>query len=204
MPRRMVKSHEDLREAAVRAAHDLVSTEGMAGLAVRRVAERIGCSVGTIYNLFADLDDLVLHVSSGVLDDLHATLFGTPGPADPVDRLRDLAQRYLAFAVAHPRLWAMLFEYSPADGRPAPDWHRARVERLVVAVQETAAAALSGSGADAKASVDVLWASVHGITALALRGKLGIVTAETAGALADRLVVTFLVGARAMAEGASP
>lgn len=197
MPRRMPKSHEDLRRAAVAAAHALVAAEGLPGLTVRRVAETIGCSIGTIYNLFLDLDDLIIHVAAEVLDDMHRALFGTPGPADPVERLRDLAQRYLAFAIAHPKLWSMLFEHSAGD-RPLPDWHVARIERLVREVQVTAAAALDGSGADVKASVDVLWASVHGIAALALRGKLGFVTADSAGKLADRLVVTFLAGAKTL------
>ncbi|MEJ1158544.1 TetR/AcrR family transcriptional regulator [Prosthecomicrobium sp. N25] len=204
MPRRMEKSHDDLRRDAVAAARAVVDAHGVGGLTVRRVSEAIGCSVGTIYNLFADLDDLIVHVASGILDDMHEALFGPPGPADPVERLRDLAQRYLAFAVANPRLWSMLFEYSTADDRPLPDWHVARIDRLVRAVQETAAAAIPGGPEDVKASVDVLWASVHGIAALALRGKLGIVTADSAGSLADRLVVTFLAGARQAAGARVP
>ena len=197
MARRMAKSHDDLRRDAVAVARGLVVGEGTAALTVRRVAEAIGCSVGTIYNIFADLDDLIVHVAATVLDEMHDALFAAPLPDEPVAALRDLAQRYLAFAVAHPRLWTMLFEYTTASERPMPDWHLERIARLVADVQAHAAAALDGSGADVKASVDVLWASVHGITALALRGKLGIVTAESAGALADRLVVTFLAGARA-------
>jgi AcrR family transcriptional regulator len=184
----------------------VVAAEGAAGLTVRRVAEAIGCSVGTIYNLFADLDDLVVHVASAVLDEMHAALFTPPAPQDPVERLRDLAQRYLAFAVARPHLWSMLFEYVPAEDRPAPAWHLARIERLVAEVQIIAASAIGAPPAEAKTSVDVLWASVHGIAALALRGKLGIVTAQTAGALADRLVTTYLAGivANARRSGARP
>lgn len=202
MPRRMVKSHEDLRRDAVTAAREIVIADGIAALTVRRVAEAIGCSVGTIYNLFSDLDDLIVHVASTVLDDMQADLFAEPAPSDPVERLRDLAQRYLGFAVAHPRLWIMLFEYTTAAERPMPVWHVERIAALVGNVQAIAAAALDGSRADVKASVDVLWASVHGIAALALRGKLGIVTADSAGALADRLVVTFLAGARSGAAEA--
>jgi AcrR family transcriptional regulator len=194
----MEKSRDDLRVDAVASARELVADEGLAGLTVRRVAERIGCSVGTIYNLFADLDDLIMHVASELIDELHAELFAEPVPQDPFERLSELAQRYIAFAVARPRLWSMLFEYG--TDKPSPDWHNARIARLVAAVQAAAAPAFEGTEADVRASVEVLWASVHGITQLALRGKLGFVTTESAAGLAERLVRTYVAGARAIPD----
>lgn len=192
MPRRMSKSHDELRSDAVAAAHAMVRADGVAGLTVRRIAETIGCSVGTIYNLFLDLDDVVLHVAAVALDELHAAIFGPPLPEAPGAALEAMALRYLGFAEAEPRLWSMLFEHALATDRPLPAWHTERVARLVGAVHAHGEAAFSGTAEERLTAVDLLWASVHGIVALGMRDKLGFVTTESAPALIYGLILKFL------------
>jgi AcrR family transcriptional regulator len=192
----MELSHEELRSRAVGLAHDLVVAEGVGGLTVRRIAHGLGCSVGTVYNLFEDLDDIVLHVAARVVDDLRASLFAPGLPSDPVTALVEIARRYIRFSSARPRLWALVFEWRSTNDRPSPRWHLARIAGLVDAVRVAAAPAFAGR-ADAgviAASIEVLWASVHGIAVLAGRGKLGFVTSAEAEQLAERLIVTYMHG----------
>lgn len=194
MPRRMSQSHEDLRRAAVDFAHEVVRGEGLAALNVRRIAADLGCSVGTIYNLFVDLDALLLEVAARVLDDMFAAVFAEGLPAAPEARLVEIARRYIRFAAAERRAWSMVFRHEPAHDRPTPDWHLARIGRLVAALEEVVAAALPAAECDSRAVVEVLWASVHGIAALSLEGKLGFVAETEAEALAERAVRALLVG----------
>lgn len=198
MPRRMSQSHDELRLQAVEAAQLIVRDEGLGGLTVRRIATGLGCSVGTVYNLFLDLDDIVLHVAARVLDDMHDALFTAALPEPAVDRLVEIARRYIRFAGQQRRLWAMVFEHEPGHDRPTPDWHLARVERLVADVHAMAAPAFAAARDPSAlaASIEVLWASVHGIAALGLKGKLGFVTTTDAEALAERLVTTFVRGSQ--------
>ena len=196
MPRKMKHSHDDLRDAAIATAHALVSAEGMPALTIRRIAEAIGCSVGTIYNLFMDLDDLELHLAVRVIADMGAMLFAEPMPVDPVARLRLIADRYIAFAYAHPQLWSMLFNYRMSSDRPLPEWHVAAVADLVGRAHAFGVAAFPGDPAEARQSIEVLWASVHGIAGLGLSGKLGFVTEASAHALAGRLIETYVRGVR--------
>ena len=196
MPRRMPTTHDAMRARAVAVARDLVATDGLAGLAARRVAAAIGCSVGSLYNLFVDLDDLVLHVAASVIDDMAADLFAGELPEEPVARVVEIARRYIRFAAAEGRLWAMVFEHEPTHDRPTPAWQIERIERLIGAVHAAVAPAVAGAGDPraVKGAVEVLWASVHGIAALAQKGKLGFVAESEAEALAERLVRTFLAG----------
>jgi AcrR family transcriptional regulator len=186
----MSQSHDELRERATGLAYEMVDAEGLAGLTVRRLAADLGCSVGTVYNLFVDLDDIVLHVAARVLDDMYAAIFAEGLPTAPVERLVEVARRYIRFAASRRRLWAMVFEHEPAHDRPTPDWQLARVERLVAEVRATIAPnlAITAGARDSAADFEVLWASVHGIAALGLKGKLGFVTGTEAEALAERLV----------------
>jgi AcrR family transcriptional regulator len=196
MPRRMKLSHEEMRARAVALAHEIVVADGVAGLTVRRVAAELGCSVGTVYNLFRDLDDIVLHVAARVVDDLRATLFAPGLPTDPAAGLVEIARRYIRFSSAQPKLWALVFEWRTENDRPIPRWQLERIAGLVEAVRIAAAPAFTGR-ADPEviaSSIEVLWASVHGIAVLAGRGKLGFVTSAEAEALAERLIGTYLRG----------
>ncbi len=204
MPRKMKRTHDDLREAAIATAHALVAGEGIGAFTIRRIAEAIGCSVGTIYNLFLDLDDLELHLAVRVVREMGEAMFASPLPASPDACLRLIAARYIGFAFGHPRLWSMLFDYRTSTDRPMPQWHLDAIAGLLDQVERLGAPAFPGGRAAARASIEVLWASVHGIAALGLSGKLGFVTEESAQQLADRLVTTYLAGIRALAEPLAP
>ena len=43
---------------AMAAAREIAEKEGLRGLTARRIAREIGYTVGTLYNLFDNLDDL--------------------------------------------------------------------------------------------------------------------------------------------------
>lgn len=198
MPRRMTRSHDELRLDAVDLAQAIVRAEGLSGLSVRRLATALGCSVGTIYNLFADLDDILLHVAARVLDDMAEALLGGELPEPGIERLVEIGRRYIRFATAEPRLWAMVFEHQPTHDRPTPPWQHERVARIVDGVRAAAAAAFppTCAPADLAAAVEVLWPSVHGIAALGVKDKLGFVTGADPQALAERLVRLCVAGHR--------
>ena len=198
MPRRLPASHDDLRAAAVASARRAVAAGGLSALNARAVAAEIGCSVGSLYNLFVDLDDLILHVAATVLDDMAAALFAEGLAPDPASALVEIGRRYVRFAAANGPLWAMVFEHRPAHARPTPEWHIDRITRLKEGVRAVAGSALAMAG-EAELSLDVLWASVHGIAALSQQEKLTFVTSTDAEALAERLVRTHLAGLAASA-----
>ena len=75
-----------------------IQAQGLAGLSAREIARRIEYSPGTIYNMFQNLDDVVLHVEARVLDALDERLVGVLRGDGDADRTRQrLAQAYLAF-----------------------------------------------------------------------------------------------------------
>ena len=74
MGRRSTHTPQQLRELILDAAQDIIQDQGLAGLSAREVARRIEYSPGTIYNMFENLDDVVLHVEARVLDALDRRL----------------------------------------------------------------------------------------------------------------------------------
>ena len=111
MGRRSEHTPEGLKTLIVEASEKIIGAQGLAGLSAREIARSVGYSPGTIYNIFENLDDLILQVEARLLDDLDARLamLSPDGPADM--RVVRLARAYLAFTTERPRLWNVLFEH---------------------------------------------------------------------------------------------
>lgn len=195
MGRRSVHTPEELREHILTTATELISASGMAGLSAREVARRIGYSAGTIYNVFKNLDDLILTIEGRMLDELDRTLEALPVDADPRRHLLQLAEAYLTFTHQHPRLWNLLFEHHMPQGTEIPPEYRMKLEGLLGRIENALRPlAQSDSEDEVRRRARVLWASVHGITSLSTADKLSSVTTESAWPLIKDLVETYLDG----------
>ena len=200
MGRRSTHTPDQLRQLILDAAQSIIESNGLAGLSAREIARRIGYSPGTIYNMFENLDDVVLHVEARVLDELDARLAGALTQSAPQERARELAQAYLAFTHERPKLWNLLFEHYMPGGADTPAWYQQKLELLMMRV-ETALEPHFPPGADAnrKRAARVLWAGVHGITSLSTANKLSNITTEAAGPFVADLVTHYLAGLRVSA-----
>ena len=196
MGRRSTHTPQQLRELILDAAHEIIDAQGLAGLSAREIARRIGYSPGTIYNMFANLDDVVLHVEARVLDALDKRLSDTQqGEGTANGRVIRIAHAYLEFTREKPRLWNLLFEHHMPAGTALPAWYQQKLEGLMGHVERALAPHFpAGKEADRQRASRVLWAGVHGITSLSTADKLSVVTTDTAGRLIDDLVDTYLAG----------
>jgi AcrR family transcriptional regulator len=198
MGRRSSHTPQQIRALILDAAQEIIEAQGLAGLSAREIARRIGYSPGTIYNLFANLDDVVLNVEARVLDALDRRLCDVQGEgdsADDGDRLARLARAYLAFTQEKPRLWNLLFEHHMPAGAELPAWYRQKLDGLTAQIERALAPHFPpGSVDERQRAARVLWAGVHGITSLSTADKLSVVTTETAARLIDDLISTYLAG----------
>jgi len=210
MARRSDHSREELLNLASDAVVDLVESHGFDGLTMRKVADRIGYSVGTLYNVFENLDHMVLTVNGATLDALDLALANTANSGDAGIDIHALLDAYLAFTETHPGRWAMLFQHSMRTGTAIPDWYQAKVTKVMGRLEQALAPLFAGNdqydltdAIEKRRSAQVLWASLHGIWSLAQTGKLGVVSREPIAVLARSLVENYVAGLRLRrAEGA--
>jgi AcrR family transcriptional regulator len=171
----------NLREALIAAAERAIETQGLSGLKARALAAEAGCAVGAIYNVVADLDELVLAVNARTLAALERLLAQAVGSREEAggdveaatDRLKRLARAYLDFAAAHTKRWRALFDHRMPEGRAVPDWYMADQQRLFDYVEGPLTALQPGLAPRRRALVArSLFSAVHGIVVLGLEEKL--------------------------------
>lgn len=195
MGRRSIHTPEELRELIIASATEIIERKGLEGLSAREIAKQIGYSPGTLYNVFDNLDDLVLTIEARLLDKLAERLAATDGSGTPQQRLRRLTEAYFAFTQEQPKLWNLLSEHRMPSDRKVPEWYRKKLESLLAPLEEALAPLLkSADQGTKKRAARTLWAGVHGMTSLSTADKLAPVTAHAASALIDDLVCTYLAG----------
>lgn len=195
MARRSDHSREELYEMALSAAHSIVDDDGLRALTARNVADAIGYSPGTLYNLFENLDGLIVHLNGRTLDRLHEQLSATTMSEAPEDTMMSLLDSYLQFLEAHPGLWHVLFEYTLPAGEQLPTWYLLKVSKVLGLVEQ----ALTPIFTDAEdiriaQNARTIWASLHGICSLSDAGKLEVVSSQSVREMAEGMVLNFITG----------
>ena len=154
-------------ETLVVTASDLLEHEGIESLSMRRVAKELGVRASSLYHHFPDKSALLRAVAEQGLRQLAEVLEQARERAGPVpqQQIRALAIAYREWALAHPRLYLLLFGGTPVEERPSP------IGQAVSAPMLAAATQLVGEQ-KAVAATQAAWALVHGFVTLELAGQM--------------------------------
>ncbi len=166
--------HGDLGPALLAAADELLVEGGVGALSLREVARRAGVSHNAPYHHFADRKALLKRLSErhmGHLLDAQRAAHAAAAPGLPA--LRAIAEAYLAYAVAHPQGFALVFDPEICvPGSPSDEMApliRAN-EDLLAEVLATIDPSLRA--ADLEAAVAAVWSFAHGMATLVVAGHL--------------------------------
>jgi AcrR family transcriptional regulator len=171
-----VVRRRQLREALIDAAEKAVAADGLRGMKARELALQVGCAVGAIYNVFADLDDLVFAVNALTLDQLEKTLTvaggdGADPQADAIKTLVHLALAYTDYAAANTPRWRALFDHQPERARP--EWYSEHLRRLFDYIDGPLTILKPDASAAERALLArSMFSAIHGLVALGLEEKL--------------------------------
>jgi AcrR family transcriptional regulator len=170
------ESYRDrLKVRLLQVAESVLATEGLAALQARRIAQESSCSVGTLYNIFGDIDGLILQANERTLQALGGIL--TAAGQRTADssleiRLMALATAYLDFATVNQLRWRAVFEHRLADDREVPQTYVNDRRRLLALIEHQLDTTLTAPQARSDAA-HALFSAVHGIVLLSIDAKLG-------------------------------
>ncbi len=194
MGRRSDHSRDEIREMAINAAAKIVETDGFQSLTARKVAAKIGYTVGTLYHVFRNFDDLVIHLNAQTIDEMAALIQKKVGKKrNPEVRIRTMSDVYVNYATDHPDRWRLVFEHQAPRGLPTPELMKVRRDVMFEMVAENLRE-LSPNHIPQEIAhtATALWSGIHGICILALTGKLYLGGAFSMAKLVDTLIDSVL------------
>jgi AcrR family transcriptional regulator len=170
--------HGDLHEALLKAAEQVLERDGLPGLTLRAVAREAGVSHAAPTHHFGDLTGLVSELAAIGFRQFNATMKAAGASGTTLlEKGMANAKAYVAYARAHPGMYALMFRSPERLDHSRPSLHEA---------SEAAFAGLAGSVAasrqeqiskeslslDQAAAIARNWSLVHGFTMLLLDGSL--------------------------------
>ncbi|KUK48838.1 MAG: Transcriptional regulator, TetR family [Actinobacteria bacterium 66_15] len=158
----------------VEAAASLVEEHGPEGVTMRLVAERIGYSATTIYLYFKNkerlLDETVNRAYDWFADALERAQTADTAP----DRIRQGAHAYVEWGLTNPGMYRLMFEwgYLGDISDEAIFARRASWRRTRNVVERGVEDGCYRSDLDSALAADTIWVGVHGLTSLAISGRM--------------------------------
>lgn len=177
------------------AAAEILETEGPDALSVRRIAAAAHVAPMGVYNHFDSKSGIIEALFIQGFERLREALAGISGVVDPYEALREGGRRYRALALAHPKVYELMFmrtlpAYEPSE--LALQVAARAFDALVSAVQRAMSAGVLAE-AEPTETAQIIWSNVHGWVSLEL---LGIGFVEDQEAVFERSCVSVLEGLR--------
>jgi len=199
MAKKTLEKREDLKQRLIEAARNRIAADGLSNLRARDVTQDVGCALGGLYTVFADLDDLVIHVNSATLKGLEASLtLAEVKDHTPTDRLRNRAGVCRSYAVPRLKLWRASCDLRPPNARPSPEWHREEHRFRMGVIAEPLAELQPNMSETARAiRARTLFGAVHGVVSISLEGRFVGLPIESLEQELDDFILTVATGAAA-------
>lgn len=163
----------NVRAAILDAARDLYFAHGADGVSARKIASLVGCSATTIYIYYESLDDLLHHLRMESFARLTQALEASRQDG-ALASIVAMGEAYFRFGIEHPNDYELMFFYRFREV-PKPEVVQREIYALTLLRDRVKAGVESGeirSDVDLMVLTNALWAEIHGITALAVSGRL--------------------------------
>lgn len=137
-----------LKQNYISLAYNILVTEGVEALTIRRLASELNCNSANLYRFFSGLDELVIYASIRFLKDyIREVSIIMEQVSDPLELHLTVWECFARFTFSEPEIFNNLFwkEYSCQLDSILKDYYTMNNEELVGIPQETAAMFMSGN-----------------------------------------------------------
>lgn len=173
MGRRSDHSRKDIKQMAIDAGLEIIEEKGYSGLSTRKVADKIGYSVGTLYNVFENFNDLVFNINTVILKDLYFFVEQRLDSQQGVEAIKIIGAGYMDYALKFQNKWNALFEYERPPETQVPDWYLEKVNKLLSLLEQYLITMFRGDEQTAKKVSMIIWGGTHGLCSLGITHRLG-------------------------------
>ncbi len=164
-----------LRQRILDEAIDLVSHEGGESITMRALANRLGYSPATIYLHFRNKDELREEVARHGFAVLSSRLEPAAQFEDAEDALREIARRYVDFALETPALYRLMFgdlNFAALEARGGFEVPGKALADAIRDFQIRGIEAGAFRAGDPEEQSAIGWSMLHGFALLTLDGRM--------------------------------
>ena len=164
----------DIRTRILDAARAITLAEGPHGVSARKIAQRVGCSATAIYLYYRSIDDLLHHLRMEGFEVLVRYLRDVDSTLEPVERVVAMGRQYWRFGREHANAYELMFLHR-FRRTPRPEVVQREIYALML-LRDVVKEGIDGGAfrrdLDLMATTNALWAEIHGLTSLAVSGRL--------------------------------
>lgn len=191
---------DNIREYLITKGRELVAAQGAAFLTARKLSEASGCSVGTIYNQFANMDNFIMTENLQTLDELLVCLKQLQPDSNAYKTLNRYLDGFVRFVLGNRNLWFMLYNFHlQAEAGKLP---RAYLRRLVNVIEIWRPAFDDAFGdirpEERRLAMQVLWLSLFSASSFLTTRALDNMGGVNKKTLCKLLLNTYLAGLTAL------
>lgn len=162
---------DEVSEALLRAADDVLAAGGPTALTVRRIAHEAGISTINVYSRFGGKDGLIDHLYLEGFRRLAAGMNAVPTTTDPLSDLLQCGLAYRRFALEHTTYYAIMFDRAVPEFEPSDEARTAATSTLELLAERVERVVAAGVFAptDGLHTAAMIWAACHGSMSLELK-----------------------------------
>jgi AcrR family transcriptional regulator len=185
--------HGDLRSTLIAVATELLTTEGIHTLSLRKIAQKAGVSHNAPYMHFADKEAVLAAIATEgfrQLTDAVAASVALLSGSSTRQKLLAASKAYVNFAIQHPNHLQVMFH--PYEMEKYPELLEASQQSLHHLSELVALGQHNGelAGGNLHHMTKAIWTMVHGVAALSTVYKTSSLLAESASV--EETVTTFM------------
>jgi AcrR family transcriptional regulator len=160
----------NLREACIAEAFNVIEDAGLEALSLREVARRLGVSHQAPYKHFPSRDHILAEILARCFDEFAAFLDQRSEGAPPPEDLRGMGARYMTYARLHPVKYRLMFNTPMPNPDEHPDMMRNAQRAFALLRDRLATMRLRPAGAPRRSSASLdamfVWSTLHGLASI--------------------------------------
>jgi AcrR family transcriptional regulator len=168
---RRAKEKDEKRQRILDTAGQIILDEGYEKLTVRKLADKLEYSAGTIYLYFKDKGELIYEYCDETFELLLDEMENLDDPArDPLEGFREAGRAYVRFALRNPSAYIVTFNLPPPSDVQGFLEHNTPAGMKCYEILRTLILRCQEKGyfreMEIEAAAQGVWASVHGLASL--------------------------------------
>lgn len=122
---------DNIQNLLLQIGRKMVQEKGTEALTVRKLSEASGCSVGAIYNQFANMENFIVIQNYMTLDELSVRLSKIKRTENTFGDLNRFVQAFVDYVIDNRNLWYLLYSFHLRNNRSYSYFYMKKVVKIV-------------------------------------------------------------------------